>query len=215
MDPSHFRRIPPATVARLPVYFRVLEGESGDGVATISSERLAELAGLNAAKVRKDLSCLGSYGTRGAGYDVDFLLSQIGHELGLNQDWPVVIVGVGNLGRALVNYAGFQSRGFSVVALFDSDPAKVGQSVAGQVIRPVDDIVAVLGTASGTIGVVATPGGAAQGVVDALVSVGVTSVLNFAPTVLSVPEGVTVRDVDVSIELQILSFYQRQRARAG
>lgn len=215
MDSGHFRRIPPATVARLPVYFRILEDEAGARVATISSERLAELAGLNAAKVRKDLSCLGSYGTRGAGYDVDFLLSQIGHELGLNQDWPVVIVGMGNLGRALANYGGFRSRGFSVVGLFDSDPSKVGQGVGDQVISCVDDMVKVLDGADVAIGVVATPAVAAQGVVDALVEVGVESILNFAPTVLTVPERVMVRDVDVSIELQILSFYQRQRARAS
>src|SRR5947208_16389931 len=123
------RRIPEATVARLPLYLRSLLEAQHSGDATISSERLAELAGVNAAKVRKDLSYLGSYGTRGVGYDVEYLLYQISRELGLTQDWPVVIVGVGNLGHALSNYRGFQARGFRVVALFDADPAKVATVV--------------------------------------------------------------------------------------
>src|SRR5215467_13081698 len=121
------RRIPEATVARLPLYYRALVETGERSVATISSERLAELAGVNAAKVRKDLSYLGSYGTRGVGYDVQYLVFQMSRELGLTQDWPVVIVGVGNLGQALANYAGFRDRGFPVAALVDADPAKVGQ----------------------------------------------------------------------------------------
>src|SRR4051812_49588362 len=120
------RRIPEATVSRLPVYLRILYELAADHVANVSSERLAELAGVNAAKVRKDLSYLGSYGTRGVGYDVEYLLYQISRELGLTQDWPVVIVGIGNLGQALSNYRGFQERGFRIVALFDADTAKLG-----------------------------------------------------------------------------------------
>ncbi len=123
------RRIPEATVARLPVYLRSLL-EIGDDATTVSSERLAELAGVNAAKVRKDLSYLGSYGTRGVGYDVEYLLFQMSRELGLTQHWPVVIVGIGNLGHALANYGGFDASGFHVVALVDADPAKVGREVA-------------------------------------------------------------------------------------
>src|ERR1700750_3194319 len=123
------RRIPEATVARLPLYLRSLL-ELNASTTTISSERLAELAGVNAAKVRKDLSYLGSYGTRGVGYDVDYLLHEISRELGLTRDWPVAIVGIGNLGRALANYRGFGARGFRVVALVDADPALVGQKGA-------------------------------------------------------------------------------------
>src|SRR4051812_22010232 len=120
------RRIPDATVARLPVYLRILYELAGDDITNVSSERLAELAGVNAAKVRKDLSYLGSYGTRGVGYDVEYLLYQMNRELGLTRDWPVVIVGIGNLGQALSNYRGFQERGFRIVALFDADTAKLG-----------------------------------------------------------------------------------------
>src|SRR3954469_25972619 len=123
------RRIPEATVARLPVYLRTLVEVNAEQVATISSERLAELAGVNAAKVRKDLSYLGSYGTRGVGYDVEYLLFQMSRELGLTKDWPVVIVGIGNLGAALANYGGFGERGFPVAALVDADPGKVGEKV--------------------------------------------------------------------------------------
>src|SRR5438552_2872578 len=136
-DPSALRRIPEATVARLPIYLRSLY-DVAEQQATISSERLAELAGVNAAKVRKDLSYLGSYGTRGVGYDVEFLVYQISRELGLTQDWPVVIVGIGNLGHALANYRGFSARGFRIAALVDADPAKVGEALAGVAIRGVD-----------------------------------------------------------------------------
>src|SRR6478752_9315040 len=138
--PDRARRIPEATVARLPVYLRSLM-ELADGKAsTISSERLAEMAGVNAAKVRKDLSYLGSYGTRGVGYDVEYLLFQMSRELGLTHDWPVAIVGAGNLGSALANYGGFTQRGFPVAALFDSDRAKVGQTIHGLEVHHTDDI---------------------------------------------------------------------------
>src|SRR5437762_5011093 len=134
------RRIPEATVARLPVYLRSLLEVADAKITTISSERLAELAGVNAAKVRKDLSYLGSYGTRGVGYDVEFLLYQISRELGLNQDWPVVIVGVGHLGHALANYRGFSARGFRIVALFDADAGKVGERVGDLTVRHLDEL---------------------------------------------------------------------------
>ena len=127
-------------MARLPVYLRSLLELADGKVSTISSERLAEMAGVNAAKVRKDLSYLGSYGTRGVGYDVEYLLFQMSRELGLTQDWPVVIVGIGNLGQALANYGGFTERGFPVAALVDADPAKVGTEFLGLTIRPLDDL---------------------------------------------------------------------------
>src|SRR6187399_902973 len=129
------REIPEATVARLPVYLRALQEVAGAELATISSERLAELAGVNAAKVRKDLSYFGSYGTRGVGYDVDQLLIEIRRELGLTHDWPCVIVGAGNLGSALAKFAGFSDRGFSVVAITDVDPAKVGERLGDLTVR--------------------------------------------------------------------------------
>jgi redox-sensing transcriptional repressor len=206
------RRIPEATVTRLPVYLRSLLEVTGEGQSTISSERLAEMAGVNAAKVRKDLSYLGSYGTRGVGYDVDYLQFQINRELGLTHDWPVVIVGLGNLGQALANYGGFTDRGFPVAALVDADPAKVGTELGLHTIHHTDDLGILVRERGITIGVIATPAGGAQEVADKLVAAGVTSILNFAPAVLSVPDGVSVRKVDLALELQILSFYQQRRA---
>ncbi len=208
---ANHRRIHEATVARLPVYLRSLTEVADSKTATISSERLAELAGVNAAKVRKDLSYLGSYGTRGVGYDVEFLLYQISRELGLTKDWPVVIVGLGHLGHALANYRGFQERGFQIVALVDADPARVGEQVAGVTVRHVDDLVTIARQVEPAIGIIATPANVAQQVADELVEAGVTAILNFAPAVLNVPEHVSLRKVDLSIELQILSFYQQRK----
>lgn len=204
--------IPEATVARLPVYLRTLYALADRGIATVSSEELASAAGVNSAKLRKDLSHLGSYGTRGVGYDVDYLVYQVSRELGLTQDWPVVIVGAGNLGRALANYGGFASRGFRVAALLDSDAAVVGSVIAGHVVRNAASIESIVTRHEVAIGVIATSAGSAQDVCDRLVAAGVTSILNFAPVVLSVPSGVDVRKVDLSIELQILAFHAQRRA---
>jgi redox-sensing transcriptional repressor len=208
------RRIPEATVARLPVYLRSLLEVADAHIVTVSSERLAEMAGVNAAKVRKDLSYLGSYGTRGVGYDVQFLLVQINRVLGLTQDWPVVIVGIGNLGHALANYKGFQARGFRIAALVDADRSKVGEIVADLPVRHLDELPVIAAEQTIAIGIVATPAASAQEVADLLVEAGVTSILNFAPAVISVPRGVSLRKVDLSIELQILSFYQQLRVVA-
>jgi redox-sensing transcriptional repressor len=208
------RRIPEATVARLPLYYRALLETADQHVGTVSSERLASLAGVNAAKVRKDLSYLGSYGTRGVGYDVEFLLHQISRELGLTHDWPVVIVGVGNLGHALANYKGFGARGFQIVALVDADPAKVGTRVGDLSVAALDDLPGVVAERGIAIGIIATPAAAAQEVADALVDAGVTSILNFAPAVVTAPPGVSLRKVDLAIELQILSFYQQRKVPA-
>jgi len=209
---SRGRGIPEATVARLPLYLRALTGLSERGVLTVSSEELAGAAGVNSAKLRKDLSYLGSYGTRGVGYDVEYLIYQISRELGLTQDWPVVIVGIGNLGHALANYGGFASRGFRVVALIDADPQRAGESVAGLTVRHLEELETVVADEGVSIGVIATPAGAAQQVCDRLVAGGVTSILNFAPVVLSVPHGVDVRKVDLSIELQILAFHEQRKS---
>ncbi|MGO9078438.1 MAG: redox-sensing transcriptional repressor Rex [Streptosporangiaceae bacterium] len=204
--------IPEATIARLPVYLRVLYALAERGIATVSSEELAAAAGVNSAKLRKDLSHLGSYGTRGVGYDVDYLVYQVSRELGLTQDWPVVIVGAGNLGRALANYGGFASRGFRIAAVLDADQGVVGQQIARHRVRSADEIEAVVAEHDVAIGVIATPAATAQQVCDRLVAAGVTSILNFAPVVLTVPPGVDVRKVDLSIELQILAFHAQRRA---
>jgi len=208
------RGIPEATVARLPLYLRALTALSERSVPTVSSEELAAAAGVNSAKLRKDFSYLGSYGTRGVGYDVEYLVYQISRELGLTQDWPVVIVGIGNLGHALANYGGFASRGFRVAALLDADPAVVGSSAAGLTVRHMDELEQIAEEEQVSIGVITTPPGAAQQVCDRLVAAGVTSILNFAPTVLSVPDDVDVRKVDLSTELQILAFHEQRKALA-
>jgi redox-sensing transcriptional repressor len=206
------RRIPEATVARLPVYLRSLLELADTRITTVSSERLAEMAGVNAAKVRKDLSYLGSYGTRGVGYDVEYLLFQMSRELGLTKDWPVVIVGIGNLGAALANYGGFGERGFPVAALVDADPSKVGERVGAMTVRHIDELPAIAAEHEVAIGIIATPAAVAQDVADRLVAAGISSVLNFAPAVINVPEGGSLRKVDLAVELQILSFYQQRRA---
>jgi redox-sensing transcriptional repressor len=211
------RGIPEATVARLPIYHRVLTHLTEGGVATVSSEELAAASGVTSAKLRKDLSHLGSYGTRGVGYDTDYLIYQIARELGLTQDWRVVIVGIGNLGHALANYGGFASRGFRVVGLVDADPSRIGEKIpAGRdgetvPVRGIADLEDVVLDGEASIGVIATPAGAAQDVCDRLVAAGVTSILNFAPAVLSTPEGVDVRKVDLATELQILAFHEQRK----
>jgi len=198
-------------VARLPLYLRALGALAEDGVSTVSSEELATAAGVNSAKLRKDLSYLGSYGTRGVGYDVDYLVFQVSRELGLTQDWPVVIVGLGHLGHALANYGGFASRGFAIRALVDADPAIVGTEIAGLRVVPLTQLEEVVGDLGVAIGVIATPAQVAQEVCDRLVAAGVSSILNFAPSVLSVPDHVEVRKVDMSIELQILAFHEQRK----
>jgi len=208
------RGIPEATVARLPVYLRALTGLSERGTATCSSEELATAAGVNSAKLRKDLSYLGSYGTRGVGYDVEYLRYQIAREIGVTQDWPVVIVGIGNLGHALANYSGFSSRGFRIVALLDADPERQGEDVGGLGIRDFDEIESLVERDGVAIGVIATPAAAATSRSQTPCAAGVTSILNFAPAVLSVPDGVDVRKVDLSIELQILAYHEQRKALA-
>ncbi len=166
---------------------------------------------MSAANVRKDLSHLGTLGTRGSGYDVGVLLGAITLELGADSDRPLVIVGAGNLGRALAHYRGFSSRGFRVAGLFDIDPAKLGEVVAGVRVSPLAALEEVARSEGAAFGAVATPAHAAQGVVDNLVKAGVTSILNFAPTLTKAPDGVLVRQVDLATELQILGFYHAHR----
>lgn len=213
--PQSRRRIPEATVARLPLYYRVLLDLAGQGVGTVSSEQLADGAGVNAAKVRKDLSYLGSYGTRGVGYEVDYLLHEIARELGLTQDWPVVIVGAGNLGLALANYGGLSARGFRVVGLLDVDPDKIGARAGELTVESLDELDGVVAARGAAIGIITTPASAAQETADRLVAAGVRSILNFAPAVVSVPEGVSLRKVDLSSELQILTFYELRKGLPG
>ena len=211
--------IPDATVSRLPMYHRSLLSLTARGVLLVSSEELAEASGVSSAKLRKDLSFLGSYGTRGVGYEVEFLLYQIARALGLTQVWPVVIVGIGNLGNALAGYPGFASRGFSVVGLFDTDPNRVGETVtvAGKeiVVTDISKLPQVVLSSGASIGVIATPETAAQEVCDLMVRNGITSILNFAPVLIEVPAGVDVRRVDLATELQILAFHEQRKSQSA
>jgi redox-sensing transcriptional repressor len=207
-------RVPDATVARLATYLRVLGGLDDHGVTTVSSEELASLAGVNSAKLRKDLSYLGSYGIRGVGYHVATLTEQIARTLGITVHRCVVLVGIGNLGQALAGYGGFASRGFRVAALLDADPSRIGTRIGGLTVRDIDEIESVVAEHGITIAVLATPASAAQAVCDRLVAAGITSILNFAPVVLSVPPYVDLRKVDLAAELQILSFHETRKAAA-
>jgi redox-sensing transcriptional repressor len=206
------RSIPEATLGRLPVYLRALIDMAENGAVTVSSENLAEAAGVNSAKVRKDLSYLGSYGTRGVGYDVAYLIHQVRRELGLTQDWPVLIVGAGNLGHALSNYRGFAERGFRIAALVDASTNLVGERIGELSVEHIDRLPEVVAREDVAIGVICTPAAAAQDVADRMVAAGVRSILNFAPAVITVPEQVSVRKVDLSIELQILAYYEQRKA---
>jgi redox-sensing transcriptional repressor len=207
-----FPDLPDATVARLPEYLRALHYLADAGHDVVSSEELAAAAGVNSAKLRKDLSYLRSNGTRGVGYDVSQLIEKIEYVLGLNQHRAVALVGVGNLGHALAGYGGFGSRGFHIAALFDADPGRVGEEINGLAVHHVDELPEVVAAERIAIAVIATPAHAAQSVADKLVGCGVTSILNFAPCVLSVPDNVDVRKVDLAIELQILSFHEHRKS---
>ncbi|MDQ2883606.1 MAG: redox-sensing transcriptional repressor Rex [Actinomycetota bacterium] len=206
-----YRAVPDAAVARLAVYLRVLTSMIEQGVTTLSSEILAGAAGVNSATLRKDLSHVGSYGTRGVGYDTARLVENIERLLGLTRHHSIAVVGIGNLGHALANYPGFPDRGFPVTALFDLDEDLIGVPLGGLSVDHVDSIPAVCAEREVTIGVICTPVPAAQVVCDLLVAGGVRCILNFAPVVLQVSDDVEVRRVDLAAELQILSFHQVRR----
>lgn len=206
------RQIPPASLARLTIYLRALSSMLADGIDRISSEGLAEAAGVNSPILRKDLSYLGSYGTRGVGYDVEYLSSRISGALGLTRDWRVAIVGAGNLGRALAGYSGFASRGFEVVAIFDVDQMTIGQEVGWLRVTPIEELEQTLLRTRANIAVLAVPASVAQQLCDRLVAAGISSILNFAPVVLQVPGHVQVRKVDMATELQILAYHAQRAA---
>ncbi|MHB8842543.1 MAG: redox-sensing transcriptional repressor Rex [Candidatus Aquicultor sp.] len=202
-------KIPQTTITRLPVYLRALVMLASKGEQIVSSEGLAQHAGTNAAQLRKDLSYLGEFGTRGVGYDVDQLINEISKWLGLLRDRTVVIVGLGRLGGALVGYQGFSQKGFKVVGAFDRDPAIVGTIVDGLKVSHINDLESIVKGIQGgvDIGIIATQAPSAQGVANRMVDAGVKAIINFAPITIDVPAGVVLRQVDLSVELQILSYY--------
>ena len=195
-----------ASAARLSLYLRCLEGWRRDGRATTSSRDLAAALGVGAAQVRKDLSYLGGLGRRGVGYKVADLAGAIRVALGIDRDWSAVIVGAGNLGRALLRYRGFPERGFRLVGLFDSDARKVGQRVEGLAVESVGDLGRRLKALRAELGIVAVPWESAQEVGQALAEAGVRGILNFALVVLRLPAGIAVVNVDLTIQLEQLAF---------
>ena len=209
--PPGARPLPEATLRRLPLYLRALVEASDERLLMLSSEELAARAGVNAAQVRKDLSQLGSYGTRGVGYDTEMLRQQINRQLGLDREHNVTVIGAGNLGQALGNYRGFSERGFNVVAAFDTDPAKFGTRLGGAIVYPLSELAKLATEKSITMALITTPAAVAQDIADRLVQAGISSILNFAPTVLNLAPHVSVRQVDLGVELQILGYYEHLR----
>lgn len=206
-------KIPEKTVTRLSIYLRCLEELEAEGLASVSSRQLAERFGLNSAQVRKDLAYFGQFGVRGLGYYIAELKHNLERILGLKQDWEVALVGAGNLGSALIAYKGFQARGFKIGLAFDADPAKVGQSVGDVQIVETAKLVPTLRRKKVKIAVLCVPAPAAQSVADLLVEAGVTAILNFAPTQLTVPDEVKVQNVDLSVLLKTLSYHTVRTAR--
>ncbi len=206
-------KIPEMTIRRLSVYTRCLLQLEEDGVKTVSSQELAERFNLNSAQVRKDLAYFGEFGVRGIGYYVSGLKAELQRILGLDREWPIALVGFGNLGSALFHYKGFARQGFRVAAIFDDDPAKTGRDVGGVPIFPSRDMAREIKARSIQMAIVAVPPDAAQTVTDQLVAAGIKAVLNFAPTRLRVPRDLRLKDVDLSIELETLSFYLAKTSR--
>ena len=201
------------SIRRLSIYSRCLLQLEEDGVRTISSQELAERFNLNSAQVRKDLAYFGEFGVRGIGYYVVGLKAELQRILGLDREWPVALVGVGNLGSALFHYKGFRRQGFRVAVVFDDDPAKIGREIEGVPIVATRDIAREVKARAIQIAVLAVPAEAAQSVTDELVAAGIKAVLNFAPARLRVPKDARLKNVDLSIELETLSFYLAQGIR--
>lgn len=199
-------KIPEATVIRLSIYSRQLSNLRKAGVETVSSEEIANSVGVSSAQVRKDLAYFGEFGTRGVGYPVDELLANLTKILGLNREWNLAIVGAGKLGSALALYEGFRQRGFSIRAIVDHDPNRVGVDLAGVVVDPLDRLETLIKERDINIGIITVPASQAQHTTDRLVGAGVAAILNFSPQVLRVPPEVVLRNVDLAVNLKVLSF---------
>ena len=207
------KRIADSTVRRLSAYLRFLEESAEHGLTTISSDELARRGGTTSAQVRKDLSFFGSFGKRGLGYSIPELISRLREILGLEREWKVIIVGAGKIGTALARYAGFEQRGFHVMAVYDSDPLKIGSHWEDLVVRDTEVLESDIADDRPDIAVLAVPQGAAQDAATRLVRAGVKAILNFAPTQLAVPADVVVRSVNMAMELEGLSYALSNRDR--
>jgi redox-sensing transcriptional repressor len=207
-QPMKFSKIPTATITRLSIYSRYLEVMAQEGVKIIASDKLAEKCGINPAQIRKDLAYFGEFGIRGVGYFVKELLFEIKRILGLNKTWKMALVGIGNLGSALLAHQNFIRQGYEFAAVFDVDPAKVGRRLpSGQVIYHLDELERVVKENNIEIGVIATPANRAQAVAQSLIEAGVKAILNFAPTQLQVTEGMAVENVDFTVKLDNLAYH--------
>jgi redox-sensing transcriptional repressor len=204
-------KVPEATVSRLSIYSRYLEQMEQNNVLTVSSTDIAKSVGVTPAQVRKDLAYFGEFGTRGVGYSVKDLLGHIMKILGLNKDWNVVIIGAGNLGRALSAYKGFGERGFKIVAMFDNDPKKVQSCVVSIDVIHIDKLPDKTQELGVDLCIIAVPAQAAQESVDIAVKSGIKGIINFAPTTLNVPKGVLLRRVDLAAQLEVLTFNLREK----
>jgi len=199
-------RLSRATAGRLSLYLRSLEGFRREGVSRLSSGQLGESLGVSDAQVRKDLACLGHLGQPGIGYTTTDLIDAIRRALGIDREWKAILVGVGNLARALLRYRGFQQQGFQLVALCDSDPAKIGSTVEGLRIHAVDDLESVIEKTKAELAILTVPADAAQAVTDQLAATGIRGILNFAPAMLKSPPGVSLVTVDLTVQLEQLAF---------
>jgi redox-sensing transcriptional repressor len=206
-------RISTATISRLSQYYRTLERLIERKIQTVSSDEIAEIDSVTSAQVRKDLSFFGSFGRRGLGYDTTDLKNNIGTILGLDKMWNVALIGVGNIGRALVDYGEFKKQGFIIKLLFDSDPEKIGKKINELLILPFSDIQAYLKAENIQIAILAVPARVAQNVVNTLVESDIRAILNFAPISLKVPSGVMIKNENMAIELEALSFYLKNKLK--
>ena len=199
--------IPEVVIDRLPVYARALDILQRNGREVVNSQELGERLGVTPAQIRKDLSYFGRFGKQGRGYNVGRLLAELRQILGLTQEWPMVLVGVGQLGRAILAYAGFAPQGFRIIAAFDQDASIVGTNVNGLVVKPVERLQEVLGDEEAKIAIVAVPAASAQNVIDRLVACGVKAILNYAPIAPQTPPHVRIKDIDPVLALQSMTFY--------
>jgi redox-sensing transcriptional repressor len=201
-------------VGRVSLYLRQLEAFQRQGYTTISSSQLGAALALKNAQVRKDLAFFGQFGYPGIGYRIEELIAALRRILGIDRDWPLALVGLGNLGRALLRYRGFRSRGFQIVALFDNDPQKIGQVFDGLIVEPIEALPKTVAARNVSLGILSVPADAAQLMADQMVACGIVGILNFAPVPLNVPTGINVVAVDLSIQLEHLA-YQVQNTSGG
>ncbi len=203
-------QVPEVVVLRLPLYVRALTSLMEEGSEVVSSQQLGRRLQMTPAQIRKDLSYFGRFGKQGRGYNVTFLLEELRRILGLDRSWRACIVGVGRLGRAIINYPGFAPEGFSIVAVFDNDPKRIGTTLGGLRVQSMSELAETVRTTDATIGIVAVPSTQAQSVIDQLVGTGLTGILNYAPVAPQVPVGIVLMNIDPVLSLQAMTFYLRQ-----